>query len=195
MSDEVSQIRSRIRAARNAASQRSRLQWSQTACELALQIEAFKKSERVGAYQAFDSEADPVGLMTSAIEQGKQVYVPVVVGKAKPLRFAPWHPELEMKPNRFGIDEPANTTNWIDAQELDFVVTPLVAFDEKCNRIGVGGGFYDRTFEFLNEPGNQKSVMLVGFAFELQKLDAIEPQPWDVRLDAVVTQSSVYQQS
>ena len=161
-----------------------------------MQLEAFQKSKRVGAFQAFDSEADPVGLMTLAIEQGKQVYVPVVVGKAKPLRFAAWHPEVEMKPNRFGIDEPVGEpANWIDAQELDFVITPLVAFDQSCNRIGVGGGFYDRTFEFLNEPENQKSVMLVGFAFELQKLDSIEPQPWDVRLDAVVTQSSVYRGS
>ncbi len=193
MPNDVSQIRSKIRAQRKSVGQRSRLQWSQTACERVLELEAYKNSKRVGAFQSFDGEADPMGLMKDAIEQKKQVYVPVIIGKAKPLKFAPWHPDVEFKPNRFGIDEPvAEPADWIDGRQLDFVVTPLVAFDESCNRIGVGGGFYDRTFGFLNEPREENSVMLVGFAFELQKLDSIEPQSWDVQLDAVVTQSGVY---
>ncbi|MDB2687253.1 5-formyltetrahydrofolate cyclo-ligase, partial [Mariniblastus sp.] len=72
------------------------------------------------------------------------------------------------------------------------VISPLVAFDEQRNRIGVGGGFYDRTFSFLKEPEQKKSIQLLGFAFELQKLTSIQPQAWDIRLDAVVTETCVY---
>lgn len=190
---DVSKIRSRIRNARKAVDEQTRQAWSDSASSRTGQIEAFKNSKRVGAFQAFDGEADPVGLMSLAIEQDKQVYVPIIVGKGKPLRFAPWYPDVEMMPNRFGIDEPVgNPEHWIDAEDLDFVVAPLVAFDQQCNRIGVGGGYYDRSFAFLNEPANTNDLMLVGFAFELQKLDSIEPQSWDVRLDSVVTEFNIY---
>jgi len=132
-------------------------------------------------------------LMVSAVEQGKQVYLPIVVGKSKPLVFAPWTPSTPMTKNRFNILEPnVDSAEWLSGDQIDFVVNPLVCFDEKCNRIGVGGGFYDRTFSFLNEPKSLKSVQLVGFAFDLQKLPAIKPEAWDIRLDAVVTQSNVY---
>ena len=98
-----------------------------------------------------------------------------------------------MKKNRFNILEPlVDPSEFISADQLDFVVTPLVGFDERCNRIGVGGGFYDRTYAFLNEPGQIKTVQLFGFAFELQKLPTIQPQEWDIRLDAVVTESHIY---
>jgi 5-formyltetrahydrofolate cyclo-ligase len=76
---------------------------------------------------------------------------------------------------------------------LDFVITPLVAFDDSCNRIGVGGGFYDRTFEFLKHSESDVSqVALVGFAFELQRVDVIQINDWDVPLVAVATESGVY---
>jgi len=129
----------------------------------------------------------------AAVDQGKRVYLPIIVGKSKPLAFAPWTGSTKMVKNRFDILEPdVEESKWITAAQLDCVVCPLVGFDEQGNRIGVGGGYYDRTFAFLNEPDHEKRVRLVGFAFELQKLAAIEPQAWDVRLDAVVTESQIY---
>ena len=131
--------------------------------------------------------------MVSAIDQGKQVFLPMIVGRSKPLAFAPWTPSTTMEKNRFDILEPVvDSSELISADQLDFVVTPLVAFDERCNRIGVGGGFYDRTFAFLNEPERIESIQLVGIAFELQKLPAIQPQEWDIGLNAIVTESHVY---
>lgn len=131
--------------------------------------------------------------MNVAFKQGKQVYVPIIVEKSKPLLFAPWTPFAKMESNRFNILEPEfQPADLVSAEQLDFVVAPLVGFDEQCNRIGVGGGFYDRSFEFLNEPNTKRTVFLVGFAFELQKLASIEPQPWDIRLDGVATESNLY---
>jgi 5-formyltetrahydrofolate cyclo-ligase len=73
------------------------------------------------------------------------------------------------------------------------VLTPLVAFDLALNRIGVGGGFYDRTFAFTKMSDVADRPVLIGVAFELQKLDAIVPKAWDVRLDLVVTEDAIYQ--
>ena len=146
----------------------------------------------MAGFLAFDGEADPLGLMTQAVKVGKQVYVPIIVGKAKPLAFAAWSPTSGMKPNRFGILEPdVPESEWIEAHELELVIMPLVAFDESCHRIGVGGGFYDRSFAFLRE--SDRDATLVGFAFELQKVSTIATNKWDVHLNAIATESRFYE--
>ncbi|MDG1873607.1 MAG: 5-formyltetrahydrofolate cyclo-ligase [Mariniblastus sp.] len=197
-----SQIRNDIRSARNSVSQVMRAQWSEQICERLVQLSEFAGSRNVAAFLAHDGEADPIGCMTEAYRRGKNVFVPVILGKAQPLKFAPWTPTAEMQANRFGILEPVvEESSWIDPSELDFVVTPLVAFDGFCNRIGMGGGYYDRTFSFLNQEqcggvdGASplgRSVFLAGFAFDLQKVDSIENQPWDVPLDCAVTEVDFY---
>lgn len=191
--ESPTQIRNRIRASRRALDPEVRLAKSVEICNRLAELDSFKSARHVAAYLAFDGEADPMELMTAAVDQGKEVYLPIIVGKSKPLAFAPWTPSTKMVKNRFDILEPkVEQAKLIAAEELDLVVCPLVAFDDNRNRIGVGGGFYDRTFAFLNEPGHDREVRLVGFAFELQKLDSIEQQTWDVRLDAVVTESRIY---
>ena len=187
------ELRKRIRAARRTVDPPTRADNNTKICQSFLDLDWFKSAQNIAAYLAFDGEADPMELMTAAIDQGKEVYLPIIVGKSKPLAFAPWTPSTKMVKNRFDILEPkVEQAKLIAAEELDLVVCPLVAFDDNRNRIGVGGGFYDRTFAFLNEPGHDREVRLVGFAFELQKLDSIEQQTWDVRLDAVVTESRIY---
>jgi 5-formyltetrahydrofolate cyclo-ligase len=130
--------------------------------------------------------------MTEATKLGKQVYVPTIVAKAQPLMFVPWTPDCELVKNQFGILEPVVLRlAWREPREMDFVITPLVAFDESCNRIGVGGGYYDRSFAFLNTESD-RSAYLAGFALELQKIATIENREWDVPLDCVVTESRRY---
>jgi 5-formyltetrahydrofolate cyclo-ligase len=162
-------------------------------------LQSFQQAKNVAGFLAFDGEADPLELMTHACNQQKRAYVPVIVAKGQPLRFAPWHPSIAMKRNYFGIEEPdVPQTEWINAEQLDFVICPLVAFDQSCSRIGVGAGYYDRSFAFLNDPmsdqrrGLDRSTVLAGFAFEMQRLTQIEPQPWDVPLDWVVTEKQIY---
>ena len=189
----MTNIRRQIRTARRALAAETRAQYSSSICRRISELESFKAANRIASYLAFDGEADPMELMLSAIAEERQIYLPIIVDKFKPLAFAPWTPSTTMVKNQFDILEPkAIPSELISAEQLDFVVTPLVGFDERCNRIGVGGGFYDRTFAFLNEPDHAKSVQLVGFAFELQKLPTIKPQQWDIRLDAVATESNLY---
>jgi 5-formyltetrahydrofolate cyclo-ligase len=107
--------------------------------------------------------------------------------------FAAYDPNTQMSENQFGIRQPAlvNAT-MIEPGDLDLVLTPLVAFDAACRRIGVGGGFYDRTFAFKQDAGQAVPPTMVGVAFELQKVDMIVPQAWDVPLNSVVTEQATY---
>ncbi len=186
------EIRNRVRAARREVSEHLRRRWSNEISRRIATTDWFLASKKVAGFLAFDGEADPVDLMTEAFDAGKHVYVPMIVGKTLPLRFAPWSPTVGMKPNRFGILEPeVADSQLIEARELDFVITPLVAFDKSCHRIGVGGGFYDRSFAFLRE--GISGARLVGFAFELQQVDEIKRNHWDVPLAAVATEVCLYQ--
>jgi 5-formyltetrahydrofolate cyclo-ligase len=92
--------------------------------------------------------------------------------------------------NHLGIDEPAGACE-IGARWLDLVFLPLVGFDSHGMRLGMGGGYYDRTFAFLNLRTAWRAPRLVGIAYEFQHIDRIEPAPHDVRLDAVVTEDGL----
>ncbi|CAN5225461.1 hypothetical protein BH24PSE2_BH24PSE2_22430 [soil metagenome] len=130
--------------------------------------------------------------MTCAAELDKQVYLPIVRPNGG-LLFARWARGMQLHPNRFGIPEPplANA-RCIDPRSLDLVLTPLVAFDAQGRRIGMGAGFYDRTFSFLNTQPRAARPMLVGTAYDMQRVEHIDADPWDVTLDAVATEERVY---
>jgi 5-formyltetrahydrofolate cyclo-ligase len=92
--------------------------------------------------------------------------------------------------NFFGISEP-DAAKRIDPRRLDLVLTPLVAFDDRGVRIGVGRGYYDRCFRFLHARGAWHRPKLLGVAYELQHVRAIAPEPWDVPLWGAVTEVRV----
>ncbi|MFS8063211.1 MAG: 5-formyltetrahydrofolate cyclo-ligase [Luteimonas sp.] len=111
--------------------------------------------------------------------------LPVLAGDQ--LRFAPWRPGDALATNRYGIPEPEVAASpALDAQAMSLVVLPLVGFDGHGQRLGMGGGWYDRSFAFRNE--HPAPPWLVGAGFATQQLDAIVAEPWDVALDAVCTE-------
>ena len=186
------QIREKIRKARNSIPAAYARQASYKFSERIAELPAYQNAKSVAGFLAFDGEADPAPLLDRAIQDGKVVVVPVIIGKKKPLQFAVWTRESPLKKNTFGILEPdVPDRDLIPATELECVITPLVAFDEDCNRVGVGGGFYDRTFEFTKQ-SSPSNITLIGLAYEMQKIDEIKKEPWDLRLDAVVTELTVY---
>ncbi len=125
---------------------------------------------------------------------GKQCYLPVLHPVARGrLWFARWQPGDVLHPNRYGIPEPSWKTHTLaSAWALDMIILPLVAFDARCNRMGMGGGYYDRSLAWRLRRGIWKGPMLIGYAYEAQKLGQIHVAPWDVPLDAVVTESALY---
>jgi len=151
------------------------------------------KSRRIATYLAADGEIDPYPLMQSLWESGKTLYLPVLVPFSnQKLWFAEFNPTDELVFNRFGIPEPVRR-RLIKPCALDLVLTPLVAFDSSGHRIGMGGGYYDRSFAFLRRRRHWHKPRLFGLAYELQKQTAIEPNDWDIPLDAIATEARVYQ--
>ncbi|MFD0739176.1 5-formyltetrahydrofolate cyclo-ligase [Lysobacter koreensis] len=107
------------------------------------------------------------------------------------LRFAPWQPGDGLVSNRFGIPEPdLAPSSLLDAHDMALVVLPLVGFDAHGHRLGMGGGWYDRSFAFRQ--GQAAPPWLVGAAFAAQQVDALDAADWDVALDAVCTETTTH---
>ncbi|KAB8313944.1 5-formyltetrahydrofolate cyclo-ligase, partial [Tolypothrix campylonemoides VB511288] len=119
------------------------------------------------------------------------VYCLPVLHEDGRLRFAPWRPGDALAPNRFGIPEPVLApTSLLEAAQLAMVVLPLVGFDARGHRLGMGGGWYDRTLAFRRTAA--APPWLAGAAFELQRVDALDAAEWDVPLDAVCTDTATH---
>ncbi len=153
----------------------------------------FLRSRRIAAYLAHDGELDPAPLLRRAWAMGKRCYLPVL--KPNPfsgLWFAHYEPGDPLRPNRFRIPEPSRfrqrcTPPW----GLDLVLVPLVAFDPSGNRLGMGGGYYDRTFDYRRKR-RCKRPQLIGVAYEFQKVETLPQKPWDIPLDAILTDVAWY---
>ena len=131
--------------------------------------------------------------MHTALARGKQVYLPVLVPLRRPrLLFARYTPDTPMALNRYGIAEPDIPHHCLlPPRALDLVITPLVAFDAALNRLGMGGGYYDNTFSFLRRRQAWRHPRLVGIAYQCQQTRRLAAAPWDVPLDAIVTEQGL----
>ncbi len=137
------------------------------------------------AYVALSEEVD----LTALLHQLPTApYLPVI--DHKQLQFRQWPRNSPLVPNRFGIGEPPPDAPHIAPEQLHLVLVPLVGFDVHGHRLGMGGGFYDRTFAF--RMAKSISPLLLGVAFECQKLPPLSPQPWDIPLDGVATELGLY---
>ena len=152
-----------------------------------------RRVRHVAVYLPNDGEIDPSVYVSLARQRGLQFYLPVLhpvyTGR---LVFSPFTDETPLKPNRFGIPEPAFSDGLKrPAWALDAVMFPLVGFDESGGRLGMGGGFYDRTFAFTRKRP-RLSPKLIGLAHECQKVPELPTENWDVPLHSVVTDERLY---
>lgn len=112
------------------------------------------------------------------------------------LRFAPWRPGDALASNRFGIPEPdVAMESLLAPAAMALVLVPLVGFDARGHRLGMGGGWYDRSFAFRNRRADNPQSpppWLVGAAFAAQQLDALAAEPWDVVLDAICSERDTF---
>ncbi|RCL42986.1 MAG: 5-formyltetrahydrofolate cyclo-ligase [Gammaproteobacteria bacterium] len=145
----------------------------------------FKDANNIGCYLSTEYEVSTDIIISSIHKTNKNLYVPKIKQEYA-MDFVKMTLNSNMVKNKFGIHEPLSE-DIIDANKLDIVVVPIVAFDEKKNRIGMGGGFYDRKFKYKKNTKN-KYPLLIGVAFECQKVEKIKPECWDVKLSAIVTE-------
>ncbi len=150
----------------------------------------FQKSRSIAFYLPNDGEIDLQSLIKLAWKQKKRCYLPVLGLKhSRSLWFLPYTPGTPLYRNSFGINEPVHkrSTRLFRVKSLDLVFMPLVAFDEQGNRLGMGGGFYDRTLAYLHNRKQWRKPHLIGTAFSFQKVKLLDTRIWDVPLEGIAT--------
>ena len=155
---------------------------------------AFRRSRRVAFYLAVNGEMAVTELIDRAWATGKEVYLPVLLPyRHNRMWFAPFNPGQTLKANLYGIPEPdVSIRQMINPLALDLVMVPLVAFDQQGHRVGMGGGYYDRTFSFLRHRRHWRRPLLLGTAYEFQCIPGgLHPNPWDVPLAGVATDAAL----
>ena len=178
-------LREKLRAQRRKLSKLEReKKASAMACKIR-QLDAWPKCVRIALYFGSDGEISPNHVAENARNCNKEVFLPIVKNDGL-LEFALWQKEAVFAVNRFGIPEPDQYAPRIPAQHLGIICLPLVGWDRSGNRLGMGGGFYDKTLS----TSISKSC-LVGLAFAMQECEEIPAEPTDVPLDFVVTESEI----
>lgn len=154
----------------------------------------FQSAKHIALYLAVNGELDPLPLLLRAHAMGKHCYLPVLHPVAhNRLWFARWQPGEELRANKFNIMEPVwKKDSLIEAWALNMVVVPLVAFDHTGGRLGMGGGYYDRSFSWRKHRQYWQGPFLAGYGYEFQQLKHVPRQPWDVSMDAIVTENTLY---
>ena len=190
------EIREKIQLRRRQLSAASIEQASQAVAAQLIQLPEFLDATHIASYLSIDGELDTWPLMQGTAALKKQWYLPMIasdVAKNTPtLQFHAYRIGDTVIKNRHGIEEPETQSPQMAPQDLSAILMPLVAFDAQGNRLGRGAGHYDRTLAFINEPSTIQKPILIGLAYEFQKISAMTPDQWDVPLDIVVTEQSVY---
>lgn len=130
----------------------------------------------IAGYMAHRGEPDILPFLLRAFHLGHAVALPRPDGET--LDFIRWHPDIVMQPGLAGISEPVGG----EPVEPKIVLAPLLGFDRAGQRLGQGGGYYDRWF------AGHRQAMRVGIAWSVQEVEALVPEPWDMPLHAIVTE-------
>ena len=154
----------------------------------------FRRAKHISLYLPTDSEIDPRLLLRAAQRRGKATYLPVLSAWPRTkMVFQRVDPGEKLLPNRFRILEPRiNACRQRKVWTLNLVLLPLVGFDDAGGRLGMGGGFYDRSLAYLARRKSWRKPTLLGLAHECQKVDRLAQASWDVPLAGTVTDKYWY---
>lgn len=154
----------------------------------------FRRARHIVLYLANDGEIDPQLLMQTALRQRKAVYLPVLSRWPKHhMSFQRIHRRQRWQKNRYGIVEPRrNPKQMRPLWSLDLVLMPLVGFDREGGRLGMGGGYYDRSLDYLKRRKTWRKPILLGLAHECQCVERLELADWDISMQGIATDSMFY---
>lgn len=180
MSNQI--IREQMKKTRRTLASEQPFQSGKLILEKLQTLDVFRRAKTLGLYFPHHHEVDCITTLSS----DKKKYLPVL--KLDQLEFAPYESQNALLKNRFGIPEP-HTQERIAPTKLDLVLVPLVAFTRSGHRLGMGAGYYDKTFSFrLKTPA---PPLLIGVGYDWQEVENLEIHEWDVPMDLIVTDQCI----
>ncbi|WP_370279282.1 5-formyltetrahydrofolate cyclo-ligase [Pontibacterium sp.] len=188
------QLRQEIRRKRRALTKPQQIKAAKRLHAQICRRPEFIRARHIALYLPNDGEIDPRPLLESCWKMGKKTYLPVLHPILhNRLWFVPFDRSTKLVRNIYNIEEPPLLKSprrppWA----LDMVLLPLVAFDADGNRMGMGGGYYDRTFSFKSRRQNIQGPKLVGLAHELQRVERLPVESWDIPLAGIITDEDCY---
>ncbi|MEH6568460.1 MAG: 5-formyltetrahydrofolate cyclo-ligase [Halioglobus sp.] len=178
------QLRTLLRHKRRELEPLSQRLAAQQICTLSQTLHEWVNASHVAVYWPTDGEVDTTEISQACRTQGKTLYLPVV-GDHKTLNFAQWTRSGNLSNNRFGIPEPIPTAPRCTPADLDIIFLPLVGWDQRGSRLGMGAGYYDQALKGVSGP------LLVGLGYTVQEVSHIPTDSWDIALDKVITEQGV----
>ncbi|EKN44196.1 MULTISPECIES: 5-formyltetrahydrofolate cyclo-ligase [Pseudomonas syringae group] len=188
------QLRRQLRKARRSLTRSQQREAARGLYRQLAQHPLFRRARHVSLYLPMDGEIDPRLLLRAAQRRGKATYLPVLNAWPRTrMVFQRVRPGEKFKPNRFRIPEPRiNRAKQRRIWALDLVLMPLVGFDDEGGRLGMGGGFYDRSLAYRARRSTWRKPVLLGLAHECQKVERLAQASWDVPLQGTVSDKRWY---
>ncbi|AUI67182.1 MULTISPECIES: 5-formyltetrahydrofolate cyclo-ligase [Glaesserella] len=182
LNQQRQKLRKQMRAKRLALSSEQQTLAAQSIIPKSLELIEQHSAQHIAFYLPFNGEISPLALINELTKQGKDLYLPVLHPfSANQLLFLKYQGQEQLEMNRFGILQPKlDVRNVLPLSELEIIFVPLVACDKQCNRLGMGGGFYDRTL------AQAKHLISVGLAHHCQQVEQLPIESWDEPLDYIV---------
>jgi 5-formyltetrahydrofolate cyclo-ligase len=182
-----SRLRKVIRNKRVGIEFSHRKRWDESINQHFVEYSRQASPATVAAYMAFDGEPDLMPALATLQASGVTLALPVVQDAPDKavITFRHWSTAGEMQQNRYGISEPAGTKH-IPLRDIDLVLVPLVGWDRTGGRLGMGAGFYDRLFQPYSHLARP---VRIGVAYELQNVESIPCDPWDIGLHGILTEN------
>lgn len=182
------ELRAAGRIARANLSGQERFIASEQIAEKVSRSSWFQRASFVACYLSTPDEVATWTIIQRAWRMKKRIFAPVLK-KNDVMQFCELTADTDIRTNQYGLAEPLNG-EIIAPRKLDVVITPVVAFDDDGHRVGMGGGYFDRTFSFLQGRKYLFHPKLIGVAFACQEAEEIAPNPWDVRLFDTISETS-----
>ena len=152
-------------------------------------LDIVEQAKNIACYVALDKEVETSLLLDQLEDHAKQVFLPAV--RNDDLFFLPYYGKDCLVTGQYGIKEPVGVEQAASTvEELDVMLLPLVAFDKQCHRLGRGAGYYDKVLAHCFK--NNNLPVLIGLAYEFQKVDELPVDTWDIALDYIITEETMY---
>lgn len=186
-----SNIRTNIRSKREKLSPITIKQDSNLVYKQIINSHYLKNSTKIAIYLSYKNEIKTDQIIKWCWDNSKKIYLPVIdpVNKNK-LLFIRYTKKTKLVLNKFNIYEPEiEITNTISPKDLDLIITPLVAFDNNCNRLGTGGGFYDRALAPFKK---SLKPIAIGIAYDFQQVNNLIVNSWDIPMQSIFTPKKIW---